>query len=602
MSREEVADVVALSGILRDSPDLLLDRFREPAVTAYNRLEPRPRTLDFSRSLRAEVRDALWMLTRQWQMGEFEAEDAGSPIDARLVTRRLQIDRVAAGPNPPHAYGDSIPLEAMVEREAVPFTHALRLQAGQYFLKLHPPALRAKYLPRYRTAFGFSQDRDDDYRGQVDGLNLYRATRRLGLDGDAVLKAIGDGSFDATVPVDPADAGAIAPLAAELRAWLARQYTQPPAGEQRVWDSEALAYSVSAAAPADAERQLVLVASRYDGGRLDWSSFELDPTAPPLQVDDVGHDPPAPQHDALSFLPARASFKGMPNPRFWEIEERQVNLGALNAQTTDHLLLVFAELGLVYGNDWFVLPYRVPVNTLCEVQSLVVTDVFGDRTLIRAADEGEESAWQRWSLFDLSNVGELGSYNRQFLLPSTLGEGFESEPIERVQFLRDETANMVWAVEEVIPDATGGGIDAYVAADKTGVLPPPIHASPAAIRYLLGKTVPENWIPFLPVQRPGSVQDVTFQRAAMPKMGTPPRDVVLAKGVLLNEPELPWFVNEEEIPFSGTSVTRSYQRTRWYDGRTYLWIGRRRETGRGVASSRLLFDQIEPFTPSPGES
>lgn len=592
--------MVALSGIMRDSPDLLLDQFREPAVTAYNRLEARPRTHDFSRSLRAEVRDALWMLTRQWQLGEFEAKDAGSPVDARLTARRLQIDRVAAGPNPPHAYDDSVPLEAMAERETVPFTHALRLLAAQYFLKLHPPALRTKYLPRYRHTFGFPQDRDDDFRGQVDGLNLYRATRRLGFDGEAALRAIENGSFDAAVPVDAVDTGAIAPLTAGLQAWFARQYTQPPAGEQRVWDSERLAYSVSAAAPAGPGSQLVLVASRYDGGHLDWSSFELDPDGAPLQVGDAADNPPAAQQDALSFLPVRAAFKGMPNARFWEIEERQVNFGALNAQTTDQLLLVFAELGLVYGNDWFVFPYRVPVNTLCEVLSLVVTDVFGDRTLIRAADEGEDSAWQRWSLFNLSNVGELGSYNRQFLLPSALGEGFESEPIERVQFLRDETANMVWAVEEVIPDATGGGIDAYVAADKTGVLPPPIAATPAAIRYLLGTTVPENWIPFLPVQRPGSAMDITFQRAAMPKMGTPPRDVVRAKGVLLNEPALPWFVNEEEIPFSGTSVTRSYQRARWYDGRTYVWIGRHRETGRGMGSSGLRFDQIEPITPAGG--
>ena len=242
--------MVALSGIMRDSPDLLLDQFREPAVTAYNRLEARPRTHDFSRSLRAEVRDALWMLTRQWQLGEFEAKDAGSPVDARLTARRLQIDRVAACPNPPHAYDNSVPLEAMAERETVPFTHALRLQAAQYFLKLHPPALRTKYLPRYRHTFGFPQDRDDDFRGQVDGLNLYRATRRLGFDGEAALRAIENGSFDAAVPVDAVDTGAIAPLTAGLEAWFARQYTQPPVGEQRVWDSERLAYSVSAAAPA----------------------------------------------------------------------------------------------------------------------------------------------------------------------------------------------------------------------------------------------------------------------------------------------------------------------------------------------------------------
>jgi hypothetical protein len=289
----------------------------------------------------------------------------------------------------------------------------------------------------------------------------------------------------------------------------------------------------------------------------------------------------------------------MPSPRFWELEERQVNFGALNAQTTDQLLLAFAELGLLYGNDWFVVPYTLPVNTLCEVQGLVVTNVFGERTVIRAADEGEES-WQRWSLFNLSNVGELGSYNRQFLLPSTVGAALESEPLERVQFVRDEVANMVWAVEEVIPDATGAGIDGHDAADKTGVIPTPIHDSPATIRYVLGTTVPENWIPFLPVQRTGSVQDIAFQRAAMPRLGTPPREVIKAKGVLLNEPALPWFVNEEEIPFAGTILTRSYQRARWYDGRTYVWIGRQRQTGRGVGSSGLRFDQIDPVQPAGG--
>jgi hypothetical protein len=53
-------------------------------------------------------------------------------------------------------------------------------------------------------------------------------------------------------------------------------------------------------------------------------------------------------------------------------------------------------------------------------------------------------------------------------------------------------------------------------------------------------------------------------------------------------------VNEEEVLYSGTIVTRSYQRTRWYDGRTYTWLGRYRETGRGEGSSNLRFDQIEP--------
>jgi hypothetical protein len=585
-----------LTFVMLDKPELLLDGYREPAITAYNRLEARPRAHDFTRSLRAEVRDALWMITRQWQLGELAGDDAASPVDARLLTRKLTVDRVKLGTAPARAYDDSMPLEAAVEAERVPFTHALRVQVAQYFLRLHTPALRTKYLTRYRAAYPLAQNAESAFLGQVDGLNLYLATRRQMFDGEGLLASIRGGTLANDVTIDGGDAATIQGYATSLVAWMTRQYVQPAPGAAPVWDDARLGYNASIAAPTGGagNAQITLVAPRYPGGHLDWSSFEVDPDAAAIAIADTAHVAPSPTEELMSFLPVAASFKGMPNPRFWEMEEGQVNFGALEAQTTDQLLLVFAELGLVYGNDWFVIPYKLPANTLCEVLGLVVTDVFGERTLIGAADDGDANAWQRWSLFNLSNVGDVGSYNRQFFLPSAAGAVLESDPLERVQFVRDEMANMVWAVEEVIPDATGRGINGYDAADKTGVIAPPLTATPASIRYVLGTTVPENWIPFLPVQRPGTAQDIAFQRAAMPQMGVPPHDVVRAKGVLLNGPTAPWFINEEEIPYAGTAVTRSYQRARWYDGRTYLWIGRRRETGRGAGSSNLRFDQIEP--------
>src|SRR5512147_949916 len=172
-----------LTTVMLEAKEVLYADYREPAVTAYNRLEARPRAHDFTRSLRAEVCDALWLLTRQWQLGELAAEDAGSPIDARLVTSRLTVDRVKLGDGAPQVYDDTVPLEAAIEREAVPFTHALRVQAAQYFLKLHSPALRAKYRQKYLDAFGFPPNGEVDFRGQVDGLNFYLATRRACFDG-----------------------------------------------------------------------------------------------------------------------------------------------------------------------------------------------------------------------------------------------------------------------------------------------------------------------------------------------------------------------------------------------------------------------------------
>jgi hypothetical protein len=585
-------DVLVQSG--QTGPSLLLKAYREPDITAYNRLEPRARTENFARSLRAEIRDPLWMLTRQWQMGELEAEDAGSAIDARLLTIKAHVDRIVLREGAGQQYDLEIPLETIVERETVPFTHALRVQIAQYFLKLHTPALQTKYAPKYRTAFPFDQTLEDKLKGQVDGLNLYIATRTRDFDGEKLIKAIGDGTLIATAGIDPgADTDAVGGFATKLTEWFARQYAQPRDESQKAWNPHRLTYSFRAAAPRTTEEQFVLDAGSYHEGRLDWYSFELDPrgaqikTEPPLPPPEVLPEKP------ISFFPAPASFKGMPNPRFWEMEDREINFGNLNVKTTDQLLLLFAELGLIYGNDWFVIPYSMQVNTLCETKTLVITDVFGDRTLIQAADEGEDNNWQRWSMFNLSNKGEIGRYNRQFFLPAALTQSEESEPIEEVNFMRDEMANMVWAVEDWVPDATGAGINGNDAADKTGVEPPPIVASKASIRYVLGTTVPENWIPFLPVHEPGSVQQIQFQRAAMPKLGNPPREVVKAKGVMLNEVPPPYYVSEEEVPNAGSIVRRSWQRTRWFNGRTFIWIGRYRETGRGQGSSNLRFDQID---------
>jgi hypothetical protein len=65
-----------------------------------------------------------------------------------------------------------------------------------------------------------------------------------------------------------------------------------------------------------------------------------------------------------------------------------------------------------------------------------------------------------------------------------------------------------------------------------------------------------------------------------------------AKGTILTEKPAPFFINEEEVPRSGVLVQRSYQRTRWLKGKTYLWIGRYKEAGKGEGSSNLKFDQI----------
>lgn len=68
--------------------------------TLWTRLEPRTRDTKLDRVLRAEVHDPAWMLCRQWQVGEFQGEDAGSPVDASLSWEHDHMSRFRLGRDP----------------------------------------------------------------------------------------------------------------------------------------------------------------------------------------------------------------------------------------------------------------------------------------------------------------------------------------------------------------------------------------------------------------------------------------------------------------------------------------------------------------------
>ena len=91
-----------------------------PTITTWNRLEGRPRSQSFERALQAEVRDALWMLTKQWQMGEFRGSDAGSPVFARLLMQTTRLTKYQPAGGKPEIFDSATPLETKVERRPIP--------------------------------------------------------------------------------------------------------------------------------------------------------------------------------------------------------------------------------------------------------------------------------------------------------------------------------------------------------------------------------------------------------------------------------------------------------------------------------------------------
>src|SRR6185437_8192446 len=105
------------------------------SITWWNRVEPRPRTADIVSPLQAKLRDPLWMLTRQWQLGEFMGVDGGSPAWVQLTER---AGALASWLRPD---GTSVPLAAAPleqQLETKPFTPdlATRVELGQILGRL----------------------------------------------------------------------------------------------------------------------------------------------------------------------------------------------------------------------------------------------------------------------------------------------------------------------------------------------------------------------------------------------------------------------------------------------------------------------------------
>jgi len=209
------------------------------------------------------------------------------------------------------------------------------------------------------------------------------------------------------------------------------------------------------------------------------------------------------------------------------------------------------------------------------------------QTLISPVNDPAKPA-TGWSMFELSGVERKDTpplrphSNLLFLAPSLL-KTIDSRPLEEVLFMRDEMANMAWAVEKVVQGPIEQRIEPAAAPDapQTTLLTPS-----ASLRYRLATDVPSNWTPLLPQRI-----DETSLRLVRAAVLTPDGSNVIrhAQGELLNA-AAKLMLFDEEIPREGVRVTRQFERTRWIGGRTLLWVGLRKQTGRGEGSSALRFD------------
>ncbi|HTE47843.1 MAG TPA: hypothetical protein VK636_21560 [Gemmatimonadaceae bacterium] len=573
----------------------------------WSRIEPIPLSADIRPALQATIADPAWFLCRQWQFLEFAADDGGTPIQVTFQGEISPLTRFAPGaidansPSRARPYSaDTLPLETAVEREMIWSRHPrLVAEAGQHLVRMLVAAGIGPVGDAVLKAFPLNLPAAVDNGADTAGDEWAQLARGRVIDSKTlaagIVTARGTAATLTTLPagltVDGASQAKTLDVLGQWILWFQDAIVEPDGAE--AWNPRRLEYAFSAAGTASTG-EVVLGAQQYADGTLDWYSVAgavqslATPATPstPLSV------PPG--------LPTPVEYAGKPADRFWEFEDSNINFGFVDAGPTDLARMALIEFLLVYGNDWFGVPLTLPVGSVFHVTKFTVRDTFGIDVDINPS---RNTGATPWSVFNIS--GGRVPEGALFLAP-TLIDTIESAPIEEVALFRDEMANMVWGVERKVQGISGDPYDRtsdeYQRAAQQQVDGPPVDAQ---LIYRLATSVPDNWIPFVPVpaegSNPGTNPVIQLQRRTLIRTqpdGT--RVNVQPYGMLLRsdptqpastEPQLR--IEEEEVPREGAVVTRTFQFGRWFDGRSLLWVGKRKRIGRGEGPSGLRFDVSE---------
>jgi hypothetical protein len=551
-----------------------------PSITIWDRIEPRCRANDPAKGLEARVHDPLWLLARQWQVGEFEGRDAGSPVIASVQSSVSAIDRLSIAGQAPEAYGGSQPLETLVEQESVRPGNAaddLRqaAEAGLYFLRLLSAAqLPASIANLYQAQYPLKVEASAG--SHATAFKQVIAGRAIdGVQLHADLLAAG-ASLPAAPPIPVVQRDAVLEITRNWLRWYSELFAEPRSSEA-AWSADQLEYRFSMATAGDTGSY---VAQEYDGGSIDWHTF--DRTTVKLTG---GSAQPTVTKQTLIATPV--TFRGMPARRFWEFEDGGTNIGLLSAAAEDLGRLLLREFALIYGNDWFQFPLPAPVGSQVWITSLAIEDTFGIAVPIphySTVDEG----LGRWHMFSISPdplapaISASAQPSLPLLLTPSAVAPLDSSTIEDVLMLRDELASMVWGIERTVISASGLPLDRTVEWRINAPTPAPPSGDPT-LRYRLGSTVPDYWLPYLPVKL-DPAGHLQLRRGRLPTATTGPQGRMLAEAAA---------ILVEEVPREGVHLERRYRWARSVDGAGYMWIGRRRSTGRGEGRSGLRFDYLE---------
>lgn len=581
------------------------------ALLLWERLLPSPDSQDVADALRCEIRDPLWLLARQWQLGEFQAEDAGMAASAHVIARTTTPQRFSPNGQPAFSLPKDQPLDALVESILPEFDLVLRMETGrkwrQILVKAGKQSLWEQFCQMPLLQFKVPEVVFDPDNAELRAMYHEPYEQSLAALGNARMV---DGwkffkelqtrkASDFLSSNDPA----VDTLSEQWKNWVNGRLQAHNPGFLDSWDASRMEYVAKVAAPVSDTETVYLDAPEHNGQQLAWHDWRSGTEKADLKQE---LHPQEIQVHRKTALPAAVGFPGMPRARWWEMEDSTIDLSNIQAQKTDTGLLLLAEFSLLYSNDWLLMPLSLPLGSLSKIQSLRVTDVFGVQTIMQ-----QNSNRADWRLFQLSE-SQLADW---MWLPAASVGRVQSEALEEIKFIRDEMANMVWAVEQTVPDGIGGSLEGSSSAKgleewlrslsgTPNPAPLPDLPVPADYSYAIGNTVPPHWIPFIPFRPIENKPDMMLRRAAMPRIfegaetatRIRPRTSLIRNNAPTGETRR-LDIQEEEIPATGITLKTYWRRARWLDGSTITWLAREKRLGKSSETSGLQFDVLNDTQP-----
>jgi hypothetical protein len=305
------------------------------------RLEPDPHQRDLARGWAAELADPAWLLGRQWQMGEHQAEDASSPVSVQIAAQSTPIGAVsgqeALDPT-------TTPAQAIIESEPYDWwTIGRRVRIGRAIA--HQAHAHGVTLPSSVALAGLPVPYKELNGTAPDGRTLWQQRETLDLEEEW---------FGTPGPprVEPVD----------------------------LWNPAELSYSAELPAA-----NATLAVTRHDGGDLDW--FHADASAP------VAPGTAAPP---ISTIPGRLRYPSAPLPRWWQIEDAHVSIGGEAPDRAAVATLVLIDLIVNHSDDWFTFSLSARAGEITTLTDVTVTDDFGDSWPLAVPTD--------WSLFGTTGL------------------------------------------------------------------------------------------------------------------------------------------------------------------------------------------------------